>query len=204
MDFNVFLRSIALGFGIAAPVGPIGLLCIRRTLAQGRAYGLATGLGAATADAFYGAVAAFGVSFIANALTGQQFWLKLIGGAFLCYLGAKTFFSAPAPKNQADGARAGLLSAYGSTVLLTLTNPATILMFAALFASMGATDAPGAVVLGVFIGSALWWFTLSALTGFARKVVSPALMVWINRLSGAVIFAFGLLSILSALIKTSS
>lgn len=200
MDFNVFLRSIALGFGIAAPVGPIGLLCIRRTLAQGRAYGLATGLGAATADAFYGAVAAFGVSFIANALTGQQFWLKLVGGAFLCYLGAKTFFSAPAPKNQADGARAGLLSAYGSTVLLTLTNPATILMFAALFASMGATDAPGAVVLGVFIGSALWWLTLSALTGFARKVVSPALMVWINRLSGALIFAFGLLSIFSALI----
>ncbi|HQX76819.1 MAG TPA: LysE family transporter, partial [Thermoflexales bacterium] len=109
MDFNVLLRSIALGFGIAAPVGPIGLLCIRRTLAQGRAYGLATGLGAATADAFYGAVAAFGLSVISNALTGQQFWLKLIGGAFLCYLGAKTFLSAPAPKNLGDGARTGLL-----------------------------------------------------------------------------------------------
>jgi len=204
MDFNVLLRSIALGFGIAAPVGPIGLLCIRRTLAQGRAYGLATGLGAATADAFYGAVAAFGLSVISNALTGQQFWLKLIGGAFLCYLGAKTFLSAPAPKNLGDGARTGLLSAYGSTVLLTLTNPATILMFAALFASMGATNAPASVVLGVFIGSALWWLTLSTLTGFARKVVSPASMVWINRLSGAMIFGFGILAILSALIKTSS
>jgi len=204
MDFNVLLRSIALGFGIAAPVGPIGLLCIRRTLAQGRAYGLATGLGAATADAFYGAVAAFGLSVISNALTGQQFWLKLIGGSFLCYLGAKTFLSAPAPKNLGDGARTGLLSAYGSTVLLTLTNPATILMFAALFASMGATDAPGLVVLGVFIGSALWWLTLSTLTGFARKVVSPASMVWINRLSGVMIFGFGVLAILSALIKTSS
>jgi len=204
MDFNVLLRSIALGFGIAAPVGPIGLLCIRRTLAQGRAYGLATGLGAATADAFYGAVAAFGLSVISNALTGQQFWLKLIGGAFLCYLGAKTFLSAPAPKNLGDGARTGLLSAYGSTVLLTLTNPATILMFAALFASMGATNAPASVVLGVFIGSALWWLTLSTLTGFARKVVSPASMVWINRLSGVMIFGFGVLAILSALIKTSS
>lgn len=199
MDFSVFLRAIVLGFGIAAPVGPIGVLCIRRTLALGRAHGLATGLGAATADAFYGAVAAFGLSFIADTLTGQQFWLKLIGGAFLCYLGAKTFFSSPVSKTLADESGASLLGAYGSTVLLTLTNPATILMFAALFASIGATSSPVSVVAGVFVGSALWWLTLSGLVGLARKAINPTALLWINRLSGALIFGFGVVAIASAL-----
>lgn len=198
MDIEVFLRCIALGFGIAAPVGPIGLLCIRRTLAHGRAQGLATGLGAATADSFYGGVAAFGLSFLTNFLTGQQFWLKLIGGAFLCYLGAKTFFAAPAQTTQKDEARKGLFSAYSSTVLLTLTNPATILMFGGIFASMGPSAAPLSQVLGVFVGSALWWLTLSTITGFARKAVNPAVMLWINRVSGVIISAFGALALLSA------
>ncbi len=199
MDLAVFLRSLFLGFTIAAPVGPIGLLCIRRTLAHGRAQGLATGLGAATADAFYGGIAAYGLSFLTNVLTGQQFWLRLIGGAFLCYLGARTFFAPPAERSAADNARLGLLSAYGSTVLLTLTNPATILMFGGIFASMGPTSAPLSQVAGVFVGSALWWLTLSTITGFVRRAVSPRAMLWINRASGILIFAFGVIALVSAI-----
>src|SRR6478735_6371119 len=95
MDLGFFLKGLVLGFSIAAPVGPIGVLCIRRSLAEGRVVGFVSGLGAATADAFYGAVAAFGLTFISALLVSQQLWLRAIGGAFLCYLGVKTFLAPP-------------------------------------------------------------------------------------------------------------
>jgi threonine/homoserine/homoserine lactone efflux protein len=130
------LGGIILGFSIAAPVGPIGVLCIRRTLAEGRASGLVSGLGAATADAIYGCVAGFGLTFISSFLVNQQRWLHLVGGAFLCYLGIRTFLARPA--DQAALAQgSGLIGAYGSTFLLTLTNPMTILSFTAVFAALG-------------------------------------------------------------------
>jgi LysE type translocator len=124
----LFLRGLVIGFSIAAPVGPIGVLCIRRTLADGRAAGFFSGLGAATADALYGAVAAFGLTAISSVLIGQATWLRLGGGLFLCYLGIKTFLARPAA--EATPARAtGLIGAYVSTLLLTLANPTTILSF---------------------------------------------------------------------------
>ena len=204
MALSFWLRGVLIGFAIAAPVGPIGVLCIRRTLAQGRAAGLVSGLGAATADALYGCVAGFGLTFISNFLVSQQFWLRLIGGAFLCFLGLKTLLAKPA--QQAAPARGtGLAGAYASTFFLTLTNPMTVLSFAAIFAGLGLASTtagygPAAVlVLGVFTGSALWWLILSGGVGVFRDKVHPHGLHWINRISGAVLTGFGLFALLSVL-----
>lgn len=193
---NFFLDGLAVGFSIAAPVGPIGVLCIRRSLADGVLKGLASGLGAATADAAYGCVAAFGLTAVSGFLTRQQGALALIGGAFLCYLGVRTAMRAP---SSAKGAPVGTgsLGAYGSTLLLTLANPATILSFAAVFAGMGlgrAADYGSALkmVAGVFMGSALWWVILSGGVGMMRARVTDAWMTAINRISGAILVAFGI------------
>src|SRR5258706_16191577 len=133
---HLILKGMIIGFSIAAPVGPIGVLCIRRSLAEGRQMGLATGLGAATADALYGCVAGFGLTAISNFLVGQRFWICLMGGLFMCYLGVRTFMSKPAER-MAEIRKSGLLSAYGFTLLLTLSNPTTILSFIAVFAGLG-------------------------------------------------------------------
>ncbi|MGB5932052.1 MAG: LysE family transporter [Anaerolineae bacterium] len=202
MDIGFLLRGLIMGFSIAAPVGPIGVLCIRRTLAEGRASGLVSGLGAATADAIYGCIAGFGLTFISSILIGQQVWLRLIGGAFLCYLGLKTFLARPA-KEVASAEGNGLVGAYASTFFLTLTNPMTILSFAAIFAGLGVASVSGnyisaaVLVLGVFIGSALWWLILSGVVGVFRAKFSPHGLRWANRISGVIITGFGLLALLS-------
>jgi threonine/homoserine/homoserine lactone efflux protein len=200
MIANPFCQGLTIGFAIAAPVGPIGVLCIRRSLADGMPAGFAAGLGAATADATYGAVAAFGLTAISGILIGQQFWLGLFGGIFLCYLGLKTFTSRPAPE-QAQIKGRTLSATYMSTFLLTLTNPATILSFVGLFAGFGFGQAPDyssatAVVLGVFAGSAIWWLILSSGVGMLRERLTPEWMTGINRLSGAVLVAFGVTTLL--------
>ena len=142
MDFSYLLRGAVIGFSIAAPVGPIGVLCIRRTLAEGRVSGLLSGLGAATADAVYGVIAAFGLTYVSNVLVGYQTWIRLVGGLFLCYLGIKTYLSRPA-EGPACAEGEGLLGVYVSTFLLTLTNPMTILAFTAVFAGLGIGSATG-------------------------------------------------------------
>jgi len=199
MDIGFFLRGIAIGFSIAAPVGPIGVLCIRRTLADGRAAGLASGLGAATADAVYGCAAGFGLTFISNTLIGQQLWFRVIGGTFLCYLGLKTLLARPAEEAAPAGSNS-LIAAYASTFFLTLTNPMTILSFAAIFAGLGGASgdyvSATVLVLGVFIGSALWWLTLSTGVSTFRTKFTPHGLRWVNRISGLVIAAFGLLALL--------
>jgi threonine/homoserine/homoserine lactone efflux protein len=201
MDPSTFARGLLLGFSIAAPVGPIGVLCIRRTLTQGWRIGFLTGMGAATADATYGAIAAFGLTALSNLLIAEQFWLRLIGGVFLLFLGARTFFAKPA--TVASNATANSLAgAYTSTFLLTLTNPTTILSFAAIFAGFGvassnSTLAAAVLVLGVFVGSALWWLLLSGGVTLLRSRFRPAALVWVNRISGVVIALFGLISLAS-------
>jgi threonine/homoserine/homoserine lactone efflux protein len=200
------LRGLVIGFSIAAPVGPIGVLCIRRTLAQGRAAGFVSGLGAATADAVYGAVAGFGLTVLSTLLVGQQTSLRLVGGAFLLYLGGRTFLAQPA----AQAARAngtGLMGAYASTFLLTLTNPMTILSFAAIFAGLGlgpgtrSYASAAALVAGVFLGSAAWWLILSSSAGAVRGSFTPGGLRWVNRLSGAVMALFGVAAITSLLLR---
>ncbi len=204
LDFNLFVKGLVIGFSIAAPVGPIGVLCIRRTLAEGRISGFVSGMGAATADALYGCVAGFGVTYISNFLMGQQFWFRLIGALFLGYLGARIFFSKPAEApSRAEGK--GLAGAYASTLFLTLTNPVTILAFAAIFAGLGLGNSGGdytagmLLVLGVFLGSAAWWLFLSTGVGLFRTWFNGPRLRWVNRLSGVIIGGFGFLALLSLL-----
>lgn len=202
MDWRFFLRGIIIGLSVAAPVGPMGVLCIRRTLADGRLAGFISGLGTATADACYGAVAAFGLTVVSSFLVHQQFWLRLVGGAFLCHLGATTFLSKPAERAAAIG-RGGLRNIYITTFGLTLTNPLTILTFAAIFSGIGAGETNGAygsaalLVLGVLLGSTLWWLLLSGGTGLVRTRLTPARLVWVNRTSGVVIATFGGIALFS-------
>ena len=197
MSLNLFLKGLAIGFSIAAPVGPIGILCMRRTLAHGRIAGFISGLGAATADACYGCVAGFGLTVVSNFLIQQQFGFRLIGGGFLCYLGVKTFAAKPT-ETETPARENGLIADYASTFLLTLTNPMTILSFAAIFAGLGLADygkhalSAGWLVSGVFLGSALWWMALSTGVAVFRSRLSQRGLHWINRLAGTVITAFGL------------
>jgi threonine/homoserine/homoserine lactone efflux protein len=202
VDPSVFARGLVIGLSIAAPVGPIGVLCIRRTLAEGRLAGLVTGLGAATADAIYGAIAGFGVTAIAGLLLRQQGLIRLVGGLFLCYLGLRTLLATPAGRAAAASGRT-LFQSYGSALALTLTNPLTILSFAAIFAGLGAGtttgtyDAAALLVLGVLLGSALWWLILSGGVSILRARLTPAALRWINRLSGGVLLIFGLVALIS-------
>lgn len=191
---SLFLRAFIIGISIAAPVGPIGVLCIRRTLANGKLAGFLSGLGAASADMVYGAIAAFGLTTITNLLVDNAIWLRVIGGVFLLYLGIKTFREKPAER-AAEAGQGGLATMYFSTFFLTVTNPMTILAFAAIFAGtmVGTqTDSPLVMVIGIFTGSAAWWLTLSLIVGILRERLTQAHMAWINRISGMIITAFGL------------
>ena len=199
MDLSTFVRGLVLGFCIAAPVGPIGVLCIRRTLSDGRAAGLATGLGAATADAAYGCVAAFGLTAVSSALVAHQSWFRLAGGAFLCVLGVRTLLAGPPAASEPGGAspaRTALAAAWASTFLLTLSNPMTILSFAAAFAGLGAGPRAGyggatLLVVGVYLGSAAWWLLLSGGVAVFRGRSGARAMRAIRVASGALIAAFG-------------
>lgn len=195
----LFLRAFIIGISIAAPVGPIGVLCIRRTLANGRLAGFVSGMGAASADMVYGAIAAFGLTAITGLLVENAFWFRIVGGLFLLYLGIKTFLEKPSDK-PAQAAQGNLISMYTSTFLLTITNPMTILSFAAIFAGtmLGkTTGSPLVMVAGVFAGSATWWLTLSFIVGVLRDRLTQAHMGWINRISGVIIIAFGIYALLS-------
>ncbi len=197
------LTGIIMGFSIAAPVGPIGLLCINRTLRYGKLAGLCTGLGAATADATYGFVAAFGLTAISSVLMGMHFWLGLIGGAFLIYLGVRTFFAKPAD-HASKSEHKGLMADYLSTVFLTITNPMTILSFVAIFAGLGMGSAsgwlaPASLVAGVFMGSALWWLTLSSIVALLHHAASPKILTYINYASGIILVAFGLWAVVKVM-----
>jgi threonine/homoserine/homoserine lactone efflux protein len=204
-NIDLLLKGLAIGLAIAAPVGPIGLLCIRRSLTQGQLAGFVTGLGAAAADGVYGAIGAFGITAISALLVGQQRWLALAGGLFLIWLGVAGMHRAPASEAASPARNARDLAGYFFTTFgLTLTNPATILSFAAVFAGLGlggAGSAAAALVMisGVFLGSAAWWLFLSGCVGWLRTRLGPALLVWINRLSGLILIGFGLFAVWTAL-----
>jgi threonine/homoserine/homoserine lactone efflux protein len=204
VDVAYLGRGLALGLAVAAPVGPMSLLCMRRTLAAGFASGLLSGLGIATADALYGAIAAFGLVAVTSFVIGQQPVLRLVGGAALLYLGIRTLRAQPADAPARAGA-AGLAGVYLSTLALTLTNPTTILSFAALFAGLGLGGDRGewttasALVIGVFIGSALWWLLWTGGITLARRRLTHHLLRSINTLSGLALFGFGLFAVGSLL-----
>ena len=192
----LFLKGLLLGLSIAAPVGPIGLLCIRRSLEAGFWPGVAGGLGTAVADAVYAGIAAFGLTAVSGLLLEAQGVLSLVGGAALIWLGLVAMTGKPPEAAAAAPMTRSLWPTFASTFFLTLANPATILTFAAIFAGLGlaAVDtAAGAAVLvtGVFLGSLLWWAILSGTVTLLRQCISQTVLLWINRASGAALTAFG-------------
>jgi threonine/homoserine/homoserine lactone efflux protein len=203
MAVHFFLNGLLLGFAIAAPVGPIGVLCIRRSLTDGQRAGFATGMGAATADAIYGCAAAFGLTMVSDFIVRQRFWLGLIGGISLCFLGFKTLRTRPAPE-PAAASRRGLAGAYFATFALTITNPMTILSFVAVFAGLGLASssdyaAAASLVLGVFLGSAIWWLLLSSGSALLRRRLQATALLWVNRASGLIILVLGLYALITAM-----
>jgi len=206
MALPLSVQGFLLGLSIAAVLGPIGLLCVRRTLVSGFAVGFVSGLGAATADASYAAIAGFGVSAVAAVLVDQRVWLRVVGGAFLVYLGLRTMRAMPAQRSaRAEVGATRLVGAYTSTLALTLSNPMTILSFAGVFAGIGlgsinaaSTDAALLLVLGVFGGSATWWLVLASVTTGLRSRVTTRRLRAVNLVSGLLILVFGVQALTSA------
>ena len=208
MVVALLLQGVVLGVSIAAPVGPIGVLCIQRTIDLGWRYGIVSGLGAATADACYGAVAALGLTIITHTLASQHVWIQLIGSVFLLYLGSRTLMhSQPrvivvrstVPKENR------LIGIYTLTLLLTLTNVTTILSFLAIFASVRLLGSQSLsslwIIIGVFSGSMLWWLILTTSVYHLRTIFNAQLRLWINRISGGIIVAFGMITLLRIVVK---
>jgi len=201
----VLAKGGGIGFLVAAPVGPIAMLCIRTTLERGRLAGISAGLGAAVADTIFAAVGAYGISFIGAILASSESWLKLIGGlvliAFGIHLGRKR------PNIAAEDDREvpkGLIADFGMTLVLTLANPTTILSFVGLFAGVSGLrgfefNTIPALLIGVFIGSAAWWLILAGVVSLIRHKIDAVTMLWINRGSGAAIVAFGLFTLIEPL-----
>jgi threonine/homoserine/homoserine lactone efflux protein len=204
-ELVVLVQGLLLGIGIAAPVGPIGLLCIRRTLEHGPFMGFATGMGAAVADTFYGAIAAFGVSAAIGFLSGHETFLKLFGGFVVLAVAVRTFRQVPVAQER-EAARAPdsrtALGGFMTGLSLTLTNPATIMAFIAVFAGFGlgadlSTIDAGVLVAGVFVGSSLWWLTLSSIVASVRHRISDGGLVMLNHCTGVALAGFGLWAVVS-------
>jgi len=195
-ELATLLKGFVVGCSIAAPVGPIGILCIRRSLAQGSAAGFISGLGAATADAFYAAVAGFGLTVLSRLFVLYAGPLHLAGGLLLLALGIRTATARGGTDHDVT-APPKRLAAYGSTLVLTLTNPMTIFMFAAIFTAIAPANGPNAayaalLTAGTFLGSAAWWLCLSTAVGALHRRIGAPLMRWINAVSGGIVAAFGL------------
>ncbi|HLO34644.1 MAG TPA: LysE family transporter [Candidatus Deferrimicrobium sp.] len=203
MDPTFLVRGLVIGFTVAAAVGPISLLTMRRTIAHGRVYGLASGLGVASADASYGGIAAFGLTAVSSVLVGARTPLALVGGTFLVWLAIRTIRARPPAAAAVADDRPGLVAAFVSIYGLTMTNPMTILSFAGIFAGLGLSGRGGLdaalLTLGVFLGSGLWWVVLTAIVAKLRERITPRALVWVNRVSGTVLLAFGAVAILAAL-----
>jgi threonine/homoserine/homoserine lactone efflux protein len=197
------IRGLIIGFTIAAAVGPITLLVIRRTIDHGGLYGFASGLGVATADASYAAVAAFGLTAITSLLVSGHVLLGIVGGAIIAVMGYRTMVSRPS-EAAPDAERPGMLGAFASIYALTMTNPLTIVLYAGVFAGIGLgagssfVDA-AVITLAAWLGSTLWWVILCSIVGWARSRVSPRAMTWVNRISGAALVVFGVLAVMGAL-----
>lgn len=198
----LFIKGFLIGLSIAAPVGPIGILCINRTLSHGLLVGLLSGLGAAMADAVYGCIAGLGLVAISTFLLSQQVAIRLVGGAFLLYLGVKTFLAMPKKSSVPDKATT-LWQDFSSTFLLTLTNPATVISFIAIYSGLGIVESNAnygeafTLIVGVFLGSLAWWVALCSSISLIRHKLNLTLLTVINRLSGLILIGFGIVAVIS-------
>jgi threonine/homoserine/homoserine lactone efflux protein len=195
----LLVRGVLAGLGISAPVGPVNVLCISRTLAGGRRAGLIAGLGAAAADTLYGAVAAFSISIVIGFLIREQFWIRLVGGMLLIGIGIVYYLKKPGSLEEfkSESSQSGFLTAF----LLNLTNPTTILSFLALLAVLGAGQNRAAwltsiLVAGIFIGGMLWWILLAVIAGRFQNRFNDRSLVWMNRIAALAIGSFGILTMI--------
>jgi threonine/homoserine/homoserine lactone efflux protein len=202
MNDILLFKCMLSGFLLAAPIGPVNLICIRYTLSEGRIPGLIAGLGAALADVLYGSVAAAGLSVLTAFILHYGIAFRFGGGLFIIYLGFRTFHAAPRNKSSKKSSGCSLYSLFTKVFLLTLTNPATVFTFIAIFSSFGiavlVTDrfTTALAALGVFIGSALWWLTLTSIVCLFRNKVTPSVVVRINKIAGIIIILLGIVSII--------
>jgi threonine/homoserine/homoserine lactone efflux protein len=194
MDVWFFWKSLGIGLAVAAPVGPMGLLCIHRTLDRGQGAGLVVGAGVAAADLTFAAIAAFGVTAVSSALLAGTFWIKLVGSVLMVALGVRIALAGPQSDDRTNSAGSGgraFVAAYG----LTMANPLTILFFTGLFASVASINSaaqPVTFAAGVFAGSMLWWVILTTLVAKSAAVFPLPELIWINRISGAVLIGFAI------------
>jgi threonine/homoserine/homoserine lactone efflux protein len=193
-ESSIFVKGIGAGLAIAAPVGPIGLLCIRRTITNGRRAGLVTGLGAATADFAYGLIAALGLTSLSYWLATANSWLHWAGAAFLLWIGVRTLMEKSATASVDAPAR-GLLPIFGTTFLLTIANPMTLVSFLGLIAGLGAISRGYLLAAGIFMGSVMWWLILTSLANCFRSRMGASGLLWVNRVAGLVLIGFALVSL---------
>ncbi|MFA6979602.1 MAG: LysE family transporter [Ignavibacteriaceae bacterium] len=203
MDLKLLVEGIIIGFAMAVPIGPIGIICIRKTLTEGRMRGLIIGLGAATADMLYGSIAAFGLTVISDTLLSQRIWIRLVGGALLLFLGVRTFRAQPKDPNLQIQS-SGMFRSYFTTIFLTFTNPLTVFAFIAVFAALGLGNglsflSASVLVAGVFTGSFLWFLSLSSGATFFRRKLDMVGMRWVNKIAGILIIISGVIAIVSLL-----
>ena len=207
MLIGFLLKGLLVGIVIAVPVGPVGILCIRRTILDGRLAGLFSGLGAATADSVFGIIAGFGLTVISDSLFYYQDLLRIGAAAFLLYVGVTSLMWDPNVRRRSDEDPQGLFGDFASTFVLTITNPVTILSFIAIFGAIGFTGEDATMlhaailVAGVWCGSFLWWIGLIAATGLLRMTFQRQHLVWINRGSGGVLVAAGVLLLCSLVVE---
>lgn len=195
-----FLKGLIIGVIVAAPVGPVGVLCVRRTLTHGRMTGFISGIGAASADVIFGAIAGFGLTAVTQFLLENRFWIQLVGSLLLFFLGYQAFRSKP-PQSTNGNNNKSMLSAFTSTFLLTLTNPLTVFSFMGIFAVVGVDETYNMIsalilVAGVFLGSVVWWLSISMGISLFRHRFKLQSLVWINRISGFLLIGFGILIVL--------
>lgn len=197
MLVSLLLKGMLIGFSIAMPVGPIGMLCIRNSLSWGSRFGLVTGLGAAAADTFYGGLAGFGLAAVTTILISYKMVLQIFGGLFLCYLGLQTM-RVQATSDRKNFVPTTLPRVFLTTFFLTLTNPMTILSFIGIYAGLGvglddnSFNASLVLTLGVFLGSALWWMLLSKGAALFKNKINSNKTKWLNRISGSILLGFGI------------
>jgi threonine/homoserine/homoserine lactone efflux protein len=202
-----FLKGIAVGAIIAVPVGPVGILCLRKTIFDGQLAGLVAGLGAASADAFFGIIAAFGLTFISQWFFGYEGLLRAVGGCYLLYAGSRAVVSTPPETAAEQSDPENFLSDFVSTFVLTITNPITILVFLGIFEALGLSGAratlllAGVLVAGVWTGSFVWWLALSFGIGMFRRAIGSRQLAWISRGSGAILFLSGAALLATTVVK---
>jgi threonine/homoserine/homoserine lactone efflux protein len=205
---NLFINGLLLGFSVAAPVGPIGILCINRTINKNFAAGFVSGLGAATVDLLFGSIAGLGLTIISNFLIAQKVWFQICGLALLIYLGIKTIRKKDKNVEFNYTVDKGLANDYLSTILVAVTNPITILFFTAAFTGLGlaksvnSTSSAIQLITGVFTGSCLWWLILSGLTQRLKKKISKRFLHAIDFGSGILLLLFGLLILINLIRET--